>query len=168
MLKRFGLITAMLVLPWLAVSVMGTRYVSASAAAQSGPQTFTVLMGADFNTDQGEKSAWYAYRFYPDNLTVNVPISFDEGALGAEIKVPTLTGAPVTVKIPPGTPNGRTFRVRGKGVQRKDGHRGDLLVTVEVHVPAVLNDQAKAAVQAYREATAGSDLRANLFDGGAR
>src|SRR5512139_3571510 len=103
-----------------------------------------------------------------DNLTVTVPISFDEGALGAEIKVPTLTGAPVTVKIPPGTPNGRTFRVRGKGVQRKDGHRGDLLVTVEVHVPAVLNDQAKAAVQAYREATAGSDLRSNLFDGGAR
>lgn len=108
-----------------------------------------------------------------DNLTVTVPVSFDEAALGAEIKVPTLTGAPVTVKIPAGTPNGRTFRVRGKGVVRRgDGHsvglRGDLLVTVEVHVPAVLNDRAKEAVQAYREATAGSDLRANLFAGGAR
>lgn len=103
-----------------------------------------------------------------DNLTVTVPVSFDEAALGAEIKVPTLSGAPVTVKIPPGTPNGRTFRVRGKGVQRKDGHRGDLLVTVDVHVPAVLNDQAKQAVQAFREATAGSDLRANLFAGGSR
>lgn len=103
-----------------------------------------------------------------DSLTVTVPVSFDEAALGAEIKVPTLTGAPVTVKIPPGTPNGRTFRVRGKGVHRKDGHRGDLLVTVEVHVPAVLNDKAKEAVAAYREAMAGSDLRANLFAGGAR
>jgi len=103
-----------------------------------------------------------------DNLTVNVPISFDEAALGAEIKVPTLGGAPVTVKIPPGTPNGRTFRVRGKGVQRKDGHRGDLLVTVEVHVPAVLDEKAKEAVRAYREATAGSDLRGNLLAGGAR
>ncbi len=103
-----------------------------------------------------------------DNLTVTVPISFDEAALGAEIKVPTLGGAPVTVKIPAGTPNGRTFRVRGKGVQRKDGHRGDLLVTVDVHVPAVLDEKAKQAVEAYREATAGSDLRANLLAGGAR
>ncbi|HEU4513201.1 MAG TPA: molecular chaperone DnaJ [Nocardioidaceae bacterium] len=103
-----------------------------------------------------------------DNLTVTVPVSFDEAALGAEIKVPTLGGVPVTVKIPAGTPNGRTFRVRGKGVLRKDGHRGDLLVTVDVHVPAVLNDKAKEAVQAYREATAGSDLRANLLAGGAR
>jgi molecular chaperone DnaJ len=107
-----------------------------------------------------------------DNLTLTVPISFDEAALGAEIKVPTLTGAPVTVKIPPGTPNGRTFRVRGKGVTRGGGaaagHKGDLLVTVEVHVPAVLDENAQEAVRAYRDATAGSDLRSNLFAGGAR
>jgi molecular chaperone DnaJ len=103
-----------------------------------------------------------------DNLTIEVPITFDEAALGADIKVPTLNGAPVTVKIPPGTPNGRTFRVRGRGVVRKDGHRGDLLVTVDVQVPAVLNDPARQAVEAYREATAGSDIRANLFSGGAR
>ena len=98
-----------------------------------------------------------------DNLTLSVPVSFDEAALGADIKVPTLNGSPVTVKIPAGTPNGRTFRVRGRGVQRKDGHKGDLLVTVDVQVPAVLTDQARDAVQAYREATAGGDLRANLF-----
>jgi molecular chaperone DnaJ len=53
--------------------------------------------------------------------------------------------------------------VRGRGVQRKDGHKGDLIVTVEVHVPAVLDDKAREAVQAYREATAGKDLRANLL-----
>ncbi len=101
-----------------------------------------------------------------DSLTLTVPVSFDEAALGAEIKVPTLGGAPVTVKIPAGTPNGRTFRVRGRGVQRKDGHRGDLLVTVEVHVPAHLDEKARAAVEAYREAIAGGDLRRNLFSAG--
>jgi molecular chaperone DnaJ len=103
-----------------------------------------------------------------DNLTLTVPVSFDEAALGAEIKVPTLGGAPVTLKIPPGTPNGRSFRVRGRGVKRTSGpsagSTGDLLVTVEVQVPAVLDEKARAAVQAYRDATAGSDLRANLFD----
>ena len=54
--------------------------------------------------------------------------------------MPTLGGAPVTLKIPPGTPNGRTFRVRGKGVAAQGRHPGDLLVTVEVAVPAKLVD----------------------------
>ncbi|MBB6628357.1 molecular chaperone DnaJ [Nocardioides sp. KIGAM211] len=99
-----------------------------------------------------------------DNLTLDVPVSFDEAALGAEIKVPTLSGAPVTLKIPAGTPNGRTFRVRGRGARRADGTNGDLLATVEVQVPAVLDDAARAAVEAYREATAGKPLRANLFE----
>jgi molecular chaperone DnaJ len=105
-----------------------------------------------------------------DNLTLTVPISFDEAALGAEIKVPTLDGAPVTLRVPPGTPNGRSFRVRGRGVRRTSGpsagSTGDLLVTVEVQVPAVLDARAREAVQAYRDATGGADLRANLFAGG--
>ncbi|MGZ8737750.1 MAG: molecular chaperone DnaJ [Nocardioides sp.] len=98
-----------------------------------------------------------------DNLTLTVPVSFDEAALGAEIKVPTLNGHPVTVKLPPGTPNGRTLRVRGKGVPRKDG-RGDLLVTVDVQVPATLDAKTRKAIEAYRAATEGGDLRANLFE----
>jgi molecular chaperone DnaJ len=100
-----------------------------------------------------------------DHLTLEVPISFDEAALGGEIRIPTLGGAPVTLKIPAGTPNGRTFRVRGKGAQRKDGTRGDLLATVEVQVPAVLDPTAREAVEAYRAATAGKPLRAQLFEG---
>ena len=64
------------------------------------------------------------------NLTVTVPVTFPEATLGAEIKVPSHRGAPVSVRIPAGTPNGRTFRVRGKGVRRSDGTNGDLLVTV--------------------------------------
>ena len=59
-----------------------------------------------------------------DHLTLDVPLSFDEAALGAEIKIPTLGGAPVTLKVPAGTPNGRTFRVRGKGAPKKDGTHG--------------------------------------------
>jgi molecular chaperone DnaJ len=101
-----------------------------------------------------------------DDLTLTVPISFDEAALGADIAVPTITGSKVTVKVPPGTPNGRTFRVRGKGAPHKDGTRGSLLVTVEVHVPASLSGEARAAVEAYREATAGSELRGRLFEAG--
>jgi molecular chaperone DnaJ len=99
-----------------------------------------------------------------DNLTLTVPVTFDEAALGAEIKVPTLGGSPVTLRIPPGTPNGRVFRVRGRGASRKDGAKGDLLVTVEVEVPASLSEDARAAVTAYREATAGRDPRAGLFE----
>jgi molecular chaperone DnaJ len=99
-----------------------------------------------------------------DNLTLEVPVSFDEVALGAEIKIPTLSGNPVTLKIPAGTPDGRTFRVRGRGVQRSDGTKGDLLATVEVQVPARLNDAAREAIAAYRAAGVDGTLRANLFE----
>ncbi|WP_431043477.1 molecular chaperone DnaJ [Streptomyces sp. P1-3] len=98
-----------------------------------------------------------------DNLTVTVPVSFVEAALGGEVKVPTLGGPPVTLKLPAGTPNGRTMRARGKGAVRKDGSRGDLLVTVEVAVPKELDDKAREALESYREATAGQDPRAELF-----
>ena len=100
-----------------------------------------------------------------DNLTLDVPISFDEAALGAEIKVPTLGGTPVTLKVPAGTPSGRTFRVRGKGARKRDGTNGDLLVTVEVQVPSTLDDTTRQAVEAYRAATAGTTLRSKLFEG---
>ena len=98
-----------------------------------------------------------------DNLALDVPVSFDEAALGAEVKIPTLGGAPVTLKLPAGTPNGRTFRVRGKGATKKDGTKGDLLATVEVQVPAHLSSEARAAVEAYRAATGDTALRTNLF-----
>ncbi|MEV4436202.1 molecular chaperone DnaJ [Streptomyces sp. NPDC049555] len=98
-----------------------------------------------------------------DNLTVTVPVTFAEAALGGEIKVPTLGGPPVTLKLPAGTPNGRTMRARGKGAVRKDGTRGDLLVTVEVAVPTSLDDKAREALETYREATASEDPRAELF-----
>jgi molecular chaperone DnaJ len=99
-----------------------------------------------------------------DNLTVTVPVTFTEAALGADIKVPTLNGPSVTLKLPPGTPNGRTMRARGKGAVRKDGTRGDLLVTVEVEVPTELSDKAREALEMYREATESHDPRSALFE----
>ena len=98
-----------------------------------------------------------------DNLTVTVPVTFAEAALGGEVKVPTLGGPPVTLKLPAGTPNGRTMRARGKGAVRKDGTRGDLLVTVEVVVPKDLGAEARDALEAYRKATGDQDPRAELF-----
>jgi molecular chaperone DnaJ len=97
------------------------------------------------------------------NLTITVPVTFAEAALGAEVKVPSLGGMPVSLKIPAGTPSGRTFRVRGKGVRRKDGTTGDLLVTVSVLVPRALNDKARSALEQFRDATTGGDPRAELL-----
>ena len=99
-----------------------------------------------------------------DNLTLEVPVSFDELVLGADIKLPTLGGAPVTLKVPAGTPNGRTFRVRGRGAPKSDGSRGDLLATVQVQVPATVDGPTREAVEAYRAATAGKPLRSRLFE----
>lgn len=98
-----------------------------------------------------------------DNLTVTVPVTYPEAALGGEVKVPTLGGPPVTLKIPPGTPSGRTMRARGKGAARKDGTRGDLLVTVDISVPKDLSGKARDALESYRDATAAEDPRAALF-----
>ncbi|MET8000651.1 molecular chaperone DnaJ [Nonomuraea glycinis] len=98
-----------------------------------------------------------------DNLTVTVPVTFTEAALGAEIKVPILKGMPVTLRIPPGTPNGRTFRVRGRGVTRKDGTMGDLLATVEVVVPKTLDDKSRELLNEFNTATAAEDPRADLI-----
>jgi molecular chaperone DnaJ len=75
--------------------------------------------------------------------------------------VPTLDGPPVTVRIPAGTPSGRTLRVRGHGVPDQAGRRGDLLVTVEVAVPTRLSDAEREAVQTLARAGA-TDLRAHL------
>ncbi|HTW05623.1 MAG TPA: molecular chaperone DnaJ [Streptosporangiaceae bacterium] len=97
------------------------------------------------------------------NLTVTVPVTFAELALGAEIKVPTHRGMPVNFRIPPGTPNGRTFRIPGKGVRRSDSTLGDLLVTVNVQVPKSLDSQARETLETFRKLTGGEDPRADLL-----
>ncbi|MDN5569666.1 MAG: molecular chaperone DnaJ [Propionibacteriaceae bacterium] len=100
-----------------------------------------------------------------DNLTLEVPVTFTEAALGAQIEVPTLNGPRVRLRVPAGTPNGRTFRVRGKGIRKSDGQHGDLLVTVAVQVPTHLSSQASDALKAYADAAGAGDPRAGLFTG---
>jgi molecular chaperone DnaJ len=93
-----------------------------------------------------------------NHLTLTVPVTFPEAALGAQVSVPTLDG-PVTLKVPPGTGSGRTFRVRGRGVAGK----GDLLVTVEVAVPQKLSKEAEKALEAFA-AAAPDNPRAHLSE----
>jgi molecular chaperone DnaJ len=94
------------------------------------------------------------------DLTIKLPITFPEAALGANVKVPTLNGA-VTLKVPAGTSSGRTFRIRGKGAPRKSGGRGDLMVTVQVEVPARLTKEERQLLKRFQEAH-GESPRAGL------
>ena len=87
-----------------------------------------------------------------DDLLLRVPVTFSEATLGAEVRVPTLD-SPVTLRIPPGTPHGKTLRVRGRGMPKAAGGSGDLLVTVEVVVPQTLSDEQRQAVEALAAAT---------------
>ncbi|MDT0212892.1 DnaJ C-terminal domain-containing protein [Rothia sp. ARF10] len=98
-----------------------------------------------------------------DNLTVDLPVTFAEAALGATVAVPTLDGSSVRVRIAPGTPSGRVLRVKGRGVAGKSG-RGDLLAKVQVVVPAALSDRAREAVEVLRAEAEGTDPRADLAE----
>ena len=96
-----------------------------------------------------------------ENLTITLPVTFAEAALGADIKVPTMAGDDVTVRIAPGTPNGRTLRVKGRGIV-KGSTTGDLLVTVEVQVPQRVDGKALDALKTFAEETANEDVRADF------
>jgi molecular chaperone DnaJ len=97
-----------------------------------------------------------------DNVRVSVPVTIAEAILGATIQVPLLGEAPVKLKVAPGTPNGRTLRVKGKGVQRP-GHEGDLLATVEIAVPSHVNEKAKALIEQFESELPDEDPRADLI-----
>jgi molecular chaperone DnaJ len=83
------------------------------------------------------------------DLTLNLPITYPEAALGADVKVPTLDGGTVTLKIPAGTQAGKTFRIRGKGGGLNGDRAGDMLVTVNVVVPQKLTREAKALLEQF-------------------
>ena len=93
-----------------------------------------------------------------ENILLTLPVTFVEATLGADIKVPTLEGEEVTVRLAPGTPNGRTLRVKGRGI-KKGSTTGDLLATIEVQVPQKIEDEASEALKKFAEATAGHDVR---------
>ncbi len=97
-----------------------------------------------------------------DDLALTVPVSYTELALGAAVTVPTLDSK-VRVRIPQGTADGTTLRVRGRGVNKRNGASGDLLVTVKVEVPRDLDEGAMSALRQYaeEEKRSGFDPRAN-------
>jgi molecular chaperone DnaJ len=84
-----------------------------------------------------------------NDLTLTVPITFAEAALGATVTVPTLDGS-VSLKVPAGTASGRTLRVRGRGVPGK-GTSGDLLVTLDVAVPVRLTPAQRKVIENLAE-----------------
>jgi molecular chaperone DnaJ len=94
-----------------------------------------------------------------DDLIVELPVTYPEAALGSQVQVPTLNG-PVTLKVPAGTPSGKTFRIKGRGAPKRGGH-GDLLVTVNVDVPGKLSKREKQLLQELKEARTDSP-RADL------
>ena len=89
------------------------------------------------------------------DLALELPVTFPEAALGAQVKVPTMNG-PVTLKVPAGTRSGRTFRIRGKGAERRGGGKGDLLVTVNVEVPSRVSKQERELLEQLREVSGDS------------
>jgi molecular chaperone DnaJ len=91
------------------------------------------------------------------DLTVEVPITYPEAALGANIQVPTLDGS-VTMKVPGGTPSGKTFRLKGRGAPRRGGV-GDLLVTVNVEIPGRLSKDERELLRQLQDTQKGSPRR---------
>lgn len=96
-----------------------------------------------------------------NDLTITLPVEFTELALGTTLAVPTLD-AKVSVRVPAGTSSGRVLRVRGKGIAKRDGSQGDLLVTLQVVVPSKVDDEAKAALESYADAVAKHDPRPEI------
>ncbi|WP_426004312.1 DnaJ C-terminal domain-containing protein [Paenarthrobacter sp. NyZ202] len=96
-----------------------------------------------------------------DNIRIHVPVTFAEAALGATIEAPTLDGDTVKLRVPAGTPAGRTLRVKGRGVKTSKA-TGDLLVTIDVAVPQNLSKEAEEAVKAFAAATSDANPRQDL------
>lgn len=97
-----------------------------------------------------------------ENIHLSLPITFAEATLGADISVPTLDGDEVKVRIAPGTPTGRTLRVKGLGV-KKGSTVGDLMITLDVKIPQRVDGNAKKAIEDFAKATSDFNPRDELF-----
>jgi molecular chaperone DnaJ len=100
-----------------------------------------------------------------DDVTLEVPITFSEAALGTKLAVPTPRDGRRTIKVPAGTGTGRTFRIRGEGAPKKKGGTGDLLVTTKVQVPAHLSRPQRKLLEELAEHDDPAARERALFDG---
>ncbi len=128
------------------------------APGEAGPGDLFILLHVKPHTVFSRKG---------ENILLNLPVTFVEATLGADIKVPTLSGDDVTVRIAPGTPNGRTLRVKGRGVT-KGSTTGDLLVTIDVQVPQKVEGKALDALKKFAEAIDAEDVRKEFNDRAAK
>jgi len=145
--------------------VEALRGVDITVQTPAGPVPIAVPAGIDegahmlVRTDNGDLLVQFDIRSHDQfgrdgaDLTLDVPIAFTEAVLGSKITVPTFDGKNVTLKVPAGTPNGRTFRVRGRGVKHADGQVGDLMVCVQIAVPTELTDAQQEALEALAAAS---------------
>jgi molecular chaperone DnaJ len=97
-----------------------------------------------------------------DDLLINVPVTFAEAALGAQVEVPTIDGR-VKLRVPPGSADGRQLRLAGKGAPRLKGEgRGALIARLRVQVPRELSHEQREALERFA-ALEGGDPRETLF-----
>ena len=104
------------------------------------------------------------YRREGDDLYMEVPITFSKAALGGEVKVPTITGSTAKFKIPPGTQSGKVFRLRGEGMPRLGGGRGDLYVEVRVRTPQIKNREMRELFEKLAQYEGEEDLEKSFFE----
>jgi len=128
------------------------RVKSKGAPGEAGPGDLFILLHVKPHPVFSRKA---------ENILLTLPVTFVEATLGADIKVPTLDGEEVTVRIAPGTPNGRTLRVKGRGI-KKGSITGDLLATIDVQVPQKIDSEASAALKKFAEVTASHDVRLEM------
>lgn len=90
------------------------------------------------------------YRRDGDDLHVEVPVAVHEAALGTRVALPMLDGAPVRLRVPPGTQSGQRFRLRERGLPAaRGGARGDLVAEVRVMLPRVLDERSKELLREF-------------------
>ena len=94
------------------------------------------------------------------NLSVTVPVTFAEAALGSVVDIPTLNGS-TKIRVPAGTQSGKTLRVSGEGIETANG-TGDLLVTLEVAVPTELSDEQRSLLEQFNQKSSEENPRSHL------
>jgi molecular chaperone DnaJ len=101
-----------------------------------------------------------------DDLVIDVPVTFAEAAIGEQVELPTPNGTTVRVKIPAGSTDGKTLRVKGRGAPRRNGGgQGDLLARLRIAVPSKLSKQEREALERLQEIQQANhgDPRQKLF-----
>ncbi|HXZ44973.1 MAG TPA: DnaJ C-terminal domain-containing protein, partial [archaeon] len=98
------------------------------------------------------------YRVSGDDLEIELPVYPWEAVLGAEVEIPTLDG-PVALKVPPGAAAGQRLRLRGKGLVRRDGNRGDLYARLRLVLPTTLTDEQRRLLEQVGQLTTESPRR---------